>query len=117
LRRPEDAPFAMAGLWARWRPSARQAGLGDFEGETERPRPVETFAIITTGPNDVAAAVHDRMPVILAAAEEGQWLDADPKGAADLPDPVDGEMELYPVSRDLNNPANDRPSVVEPVES
>jgi putative SOS response-associated peptidase YedK len=46
-------PFAFAGLWEFWKP-------GDGEGE-----PVESCTLITTEPNELAAKVHDRMPVIL----------------------------------------------------
>jgi putative SOS response-associated peptidase YedK len=43
--------FAFAGLWERWR---------DPSGQW-----VKSFSILTTTPNAVTSAVHDRMPVIL----------------------------------------------------
>ncbi len=46
--------FAFAGLWERWR---------DANGTW-----LKTFSILTTTPNAVTSAVHDRMPVILNAA-------------------------------------------------
>lgn len=116
LRRPDDRLFAMAGLWTRWRPSQRQAGLTEFEGDAEEPREIETFAIVTTEPNDVAEQVHDRMPVMLERGEEDRWLEADQSDATDLLDPYTGQMELYEVSRDVNDPANDTPAVVAPIE-
>lgn len=44
--------FAFAGLWDRWRDRAA--------GQT-----LETCTILTTSPNSLVAAVHDRMPAIL----------------------------------------------------
>ena len=46
--------MALAGLWETWRSSS--AG--------ER---VRSFAIVTTEPNELCAALHNRMPVVLAA--------------------------------------------------
>src|SRR5262245_13539832 len=74
-------PFAFAGLWESW------------GSKTE---PVETFAIITTEPNALAATVHDRMPVILDPADFDRWL-AEP--AAELLRPYPAvRMRAYPVS-------------------
>jgi putative SOS response-associated peptidase YedK len=47
----EGELFAFAGIWDRWK---------DPSGTT-----VETCSILTTTPNAVTSAVHDRMPVIL----------------------------------------------------
>jgi putative SOS response-associated peptidase YedK len=47
----EGELFAFAGIWDRWR---------DARGNA-----VETCSILTTTPNAVTSAVHDRMPVIL----------------------------------------------------
>jgi putative SOS response-associated peptidase YedK len=44
--------MALAGLWENWRSPAG--------------RSVRIFAVITTTPNELCAALHDRMPVILA---------------------------------------------------
>jgi len=35
----DDRPFAMAGLYERWTPETRQAGLGDFSGGKEPSEP------------------------------------------------------------------------------
>jgi putative SOS response-associated peptidase YedK len=53
--------FAFAGLWDRWR---------DPTGKT-----VEICSILTTAPNAVTSAVHDRMPVILDPDTYDLWLD------------------------------------------
>jgi putative SOS response-associated peptidase YedK len=57
----EGALFAFAGLWDRWM---------DPTG-----KPVETCSILTTTPNAVTSAIHDRMPVILDPDDYDLWLD------------------------------------------
>jgi putative SOS response-associated peptidase YedK len=93
--------FAFAGLWERW------------EGEEE----IRSCALITTEPNGVVGAVHDRMPVILSPADYEAWLEADdPDLLRSLLRPYPGEeMEGYAVSPAVNSPRNDDPAVIEPV--
>jgi putative SOS response-associated peptidase YedK len=52
--------FAFAGLWDGWKDSSGQW--------------VKTCSILTTTPNAVTAAIHDRMPVILAPDTTGLGL-------------------------------------------
>ena len=61
------APFAFAGLWDRWKDPA--GGV------------LESYTIITTTPNELAATVHDRMPVILRPQDYDLWLSRPPRGA------------------------------------
>jgi putative SOS response-associated peptidase YedK len=80
--------FAFGGLWDRWtEPSGKI---------------VETCSILTTAPNAVTSAVHDRMPVILDPDGYDLWLDPgmrDPGAASDLLRPCDARlMRCYPVS-------------------
>jgi putative SOS response-associated peptidase YedK len=85
--RPADSkPIAFAGIWDSW------------NGERE---PVESCSIITTDANDLSAAIHDRMPVILRGEEADAWIDPDvdePKTLAGLlrPFPAD-EMVCHEV--------------------
>ncbi|MFC4358927.1 SOS response-associated peptidase [Halobium salinum] len=119
----DDRPFAMAGIWERWHPKARQSGLAEFgQGGADDPDPestvVETFAVLTTEPNATVSGLHDRMAVVLAPDEEDAWLDADPDAAGALLDPYpDDAMHAYPVSTRVNSPRNDDPSLVEAVEA
>jgi putative SOS response-associated peptidase YedK len=112
----DDRPFAMAGLWERWTPETQQTGLDAFgsdgadHGEAD---PVETFTVLTTEPNAVVEPLHHRMAVILDPDEERAWLDG-----ADVsldPAPADG-FRSYPVSTAVNNPANDSPELLRPVD-
>jgi putative SOS response-associated peptidase YedK len=103
VRRRDRAVFAFAGLWEVW---------------TKGAEPLETFTILTTGPNDVLRPIHDRMPVILAKDDWPLWLDPDGKDAAAVapllrPCPGDG-WEAVPVSRFVNNPRNEGPGCLEP---
>ncbi len=99
-------PFAMAGLWEHWEPK-------DEGGEG----PVETFTILTTAPSEFMSRLHNRMPVILGQGSAEAWLAGEP-----LPDgdgsPADPEVALraWPVSRRVNSPRNEDPSLIEPAE-
>jgi putative SOS response-associated peptidase YedK len=102
IHRKDDAPFAFAGIWDHWQ-SAEQV--------------IESAAIIVTEPNEVMAAIHNRMPVILDPEDYALWLDHNQplQRIQDLlrPSP-DGDLEAYPVSRLVNAPANDGPACIEP---
>ena len=104
IRMRDDQVFAFAGLWERWRSP---------EGET-----VETCAIITGRPNDVAAPIHDRMPVILPPDAIDLWLSPTlaPEIAVALLEPFPAaEMEAIPVSTRVNSPRNDDADCVAPL--
>lgn len=98
---PGDELFALAGLWEEW---------VNPEGD-ER---VESVVLITTTPNRVVSAVHDRMPVILRPDEESDWLTAPPHAAAKLLKPYEGEMKRHEVSQRLNTAAFDDASLLLP---
>jgi putative SOS response-associated peptidase YedK len=103
LRLASREPFAMAGLWDRWRTP---------EGE-----PLFSFTILTTTANGLVLAVHDRMPVILPRKAEEAWLDpkSPPEALKALLVPYVGEMEALPLSTAVNNPRNDGPELLAPV--
>lgn len=103
VRMADGRPFAFAGLWERWE------GPG---GE------VASCVLLTTGPNDLLAPIHDRMPVILSPADYGPWLDPESQAPAALlpllrPFPPDA-MVAFPVRTLVNNPAADDPRCIEP---
>jgi putative SOS response-associated peptidase YedK len=113
----DDRPFAMAGIWTRWTPQTAQTGLSEFgAGGPSDPEPRETFAVVTTEPNDLVADLHHRMAVVLDPAEESTWLDGSPEAAADLLDPYPAdEMTAHEVSTRVNDVSNDGPELVDPV--
>ena len=98
--------FAFAGLWERWR---------DPSGQW-----VKSCSILTTTPNAVTSAVHDRMPVILHPDSYDLWLDPGMQNVAaisELLKPYDaGLMRCYPVSTRINHVANDDEECSRPVE-
>jgi len=77
-----------------------------------------TCTIITTTPNDLVAAIHNRMPVILERDDEARWADARVTDlAAVLPclKPLPAQrMEAHAVSTLVSSPANEGPRLVEP---
>lgn len=107
IRRQDRKPFAFAGLWSTWKDP-------EHGGE-----PVETFTILTTGPNDLMRPLHDRMPVIVARENFDLWLDPKMEDAEKLqpllvPHAVEG-FEAFPVSRLVNSPANEVAGCIEPL--
>jgi putative SOS response-associated peptidase YedK len=69
IRLRSSRPFAFAGIW-----SLRRSEVGSRSA---------TCAIVTCPPNELMAAIHDRMPVILSPGARDRWLD-----------PTAGEAEL-----------------------
>ena len=102
-------PFALAGLWEAWH------GPGKSEGP-----PLESCSLITTDANKLAAKVHDRMPVILDAADYDAWLDPENDDTAELQrllEPYDHkQMSAKPVSTFVNNARNQGAKCIEPRE-
>jgi putative SOS response-associated peptidase YedK len=73
------------------------------------------FTVLTTRPNKLIAAVHDRMPVIVPVARIDDWLTAPPAEAAALihPAPEDA-LIATPVSRRVNSVAHDDAACLAP---
>jgi putative SOS response-associated peptidase YedK len=98
--------FAFAGLWDRWK---------DPNGNW-----MKTCSILTTTPNSVTSAVHDRMPVILDQDCYDLWLDPGMNNVVEVSNllkPFDARlMRSYPVSTRINHAANDDEECSRPVE-
>jgi putative SOS response-associated peptidase YedK len=98
--------FAFAGLWDGWK---------NPEGQW-----VKTCSILTTSPNAVTSAVHDRMPVILPKDHYYAWLDpgmTDVQVVSEFLKPFDPSlMRCYPVSTRINRVENDDVECSRPVE-
>ena len=105
-RQNDKQPFAMAlgnrglmtfaGLWDLWKAT---------DGAT-----IKSFTIITTRANDLAASIHDRMPVILPSGAYASWLNPTMRNSrislARMV-PYAGPMRRYPVSTRINQVQND----------
>jgi len=101
----DGRPFAFAGLWEAWE------GAGHST--------LESCTILTTAANDLVRPIHDRMPVIVAAADYARWLDPAVQQAEAVapllrPYPAE-EMEAYAVSPRVNSPAKDDAGYLEKV--
>lgn len=109
VHRPDDEPYAFAGLWAVWR--------GPDKDDSQRLR---STTIITTNANEAMAKIHDRMPVVLPASAWDEWLDPandDIETLGRLLVPAPSELTvLRPVSTQVNKVANKGPELVEEVE-
>ncbi len=92
-------PFAFAGLWERW-----MAPDG---------KPLDSFAIITTDPNEVAAKVHTRMPVIVEPKDYTRWLSVEEeRPPIDLLRPYDAAgMKAWKVDPRVGNVRNNEPGL------
>jgi putative SOS response-associated peptidase YedK len=104
IRRADDRPFALAGLWDRWGPDK-----------------LESCTIITTDANDLLRPLHERMPVILSEGDYDTWLDPTIRDAAALESllkPAASDLlTMHPVDAVVNSPAEDVPQCIEPLQS
>jgi putative SOS response-associated peptidase YedK len=92
----------MAGLWDVW------TGGG---------RTIPCVTILTTDANELLEPIHDRMPVVLPAADEDDWLSAGPERRAALCRPYPGDdLVADEISTRVNDPDNDDPRVVDPLD-
>jgi len=94
--------LAMGGVWESWRAPDGQI--------------LRTCAVITTGPNEVMAPVHDRMPVIIPPEHWQDWLSAAPeKVDALLAPPAAQDMQAWPVDRRMSRTTEDGPDLIVPL--
>lgn len=90
IRLPDEAPFAIAGLWDSWK--------------TPEGTRLETCCVVTTSSRGDLAAVHDRMPLVLDAEAQRRWLTASPEEARELLDaPSPLPLKVIPVSSYVND--------------
>jgi putative SOS response-associated peptidase YedK len=105
VTRGDGGPFAFAGLRTAWR---------DPRGEWLR-----SCAIVTTRANATIERIHPRMPAILDAADEADWLDpgTPPERLQAMLHPLaDAETHARPVSKAVNDARYDGPEcLAEPV--
>ena len=95
------------------------AGLYNTYTSSQTGKQINTYAILTTGPNALIEPIHHRMPVILSQEEEDAWLNPDLVEIEQIklflkPYPAD-QMTAHPVSTRVNYPGNDDPDVIKPL--
>jgi putative SOS response-associated peptidase YedK len=103
IRLRSGEPFAFAGVWGCW---------VSRDGEV-----VESVSILTAPAEGVVAALHDRMPVVLAPDAYGTWLEPGPAPEALLKPARIEELVTQPVSSAVNSPQNDSPACLAPPEA
>lgn len=103
IHREDRALFGMAGLWEVWH--------SPDGGE------IRSCTILTTEANDFMKAFHHRMPVILQPDDYPLWLSAaeqSPSVLQPLMKPSSVGLTAYSVSKAVNRPVNDNPTLIEP---
>lgn len=96
-------PFAFAGLWDAWKDPA----TGEW---------LQTFAILTTTPNELTGQVHTRMPVILHPRDYDRWLERDrpEQPPVDLLRPYEAEeMRMSACNPAVGNVRNNGPEMLQ----
>ncbi|MCP5247988.1 MAG: SOS response-associated peptidase [Candidatus Accumulibacter sp.] len=94
--------MAFGGLWESW--------------TTPTGEVVRSCCIVTTAANDLLHAVHDRMPLILAAEQWPAWLAAPAAEVVPLIRPLaDAELQCWPVSQRVGQASNDDPALIVPL--
>ncbi len=102
---PTDAAcFGFAGLWEHW--TAPDGSV------------LETSAVVTTAANALMATIHDRMPVILDAADYQSWMQGTATEArADQTLPGAERMRAFAVGKAVGNVRNNSAELIAPLES
>jgi putative SOS response-associated peptidase YedK len=113
IHRSDGEPIVFAGMWERWKPRLEDGKTVDEDADV-----IETCTILTTTPNDTMAAIHNRMPVLLAPTVWDDWLSADADmdhiGSLMVPAP-DDLLTLVPVSTAVNNVRNKGEELIAPM--
>ncbi|TNE92543.1 MAG: SOS response-associated peptidase [Deltaproteobacteria bacterium] len=103
IRRIDRLPFAMAGLYAKWKPPGTDS-------------PLVSCTIVTTEPNALTSQIHDRMPVILPPETWDAWLDRERDDASELLATASPEAwEAVPVHRRIGNVRCEGPECFEEI--
>jgi putative SOS response-associated peptidase YedK len=99
------------------------AGLWDCVKYEDAEQKLYTYSIITTDSNKQLNFLHDRMPVILDAGSEEMkiWLDPErnkwSKELQSILQPYKGELDCYPVSKEVGKVGNNSPDFIIPIDS
>lgn len=96
-----DEPLLLAGLWETWR-------HGDDI--------VDSCTVITRDSTGGPAEYHHRMPVFLQREDVDSWMAGPAELAHHMVHKTSTEgIDIYPVSREVNNSRNDYASLINPI--
>lgn len=110
VKRKDGQLMCFAGLW----------DCVQYEGSEEK---LYTYTIITTDSNKQLNFLHDRMPVLLDNGSDAVRIWLDPKRSEwskelqGLLKPYQGELEIYPVIKDVGKVGNNSPTFIIPLDS
>ncbi|MGB7416036.1 MAG: SOS response-associated peptidase [Thermosynechococcaceae cyanobacterium] len=100
IQQQHHSLFAFAGLWESW-------------------QEIETCTILTTAANEDMQPIHHRMPVIISPDFYEQWLDPWAQQNQQVHDLLNAmpqpNLEVFPVSTQINNAAFDGPECLRPL--
>jgi hypothetical protein len=115
IKRKDGQLMCFAGLW--------DVVKYDDDVDGKEKEKLYTYTIITTDSNKQLKFLHDRMPVIFTPGSDELKMWLDPvryewsKELQGLLKPWDGELEIYPVSKDVGKVGNDSASFIVPIDS
>ncbi|KAI9673639.1 MAG: hypothetical protein M1817_002276 [Caeruleum heppii] len=110
VKRKDEKLMMFAGLW----------DCAQYEDSDDK---IYTYTIITTDSNTQLKFLHDRMPVVLEDGSDDlrTWLDPGrsswSKELQSLLRPYKGDLDIYPVSKDVGKVGNNSPSFIIPISS
>lgn len=102
ITRADGQPLSLAGLWERW-------------SDPETGEDILSATIIVCEANAFMSKLHHRMPVVLAAEQIGDWLDA-PRPELLVPAP-EGSLQAWQVSPQVNSSRYQGTDTVEPLQA
>jgi putative SOS response-associated peptidase YedK len=100
IARADGDMLAFAGLWESWRAPDAEV--------------LRSFVILTTPANAALAALHDRMPALIEAADWPLWLGEQDGDPAALLRPSAAPLRIWPVATRVNDVRNDGPGLLAP---
>jgi len=96
-------PFALAGLWERWR-------------NKETDEELQSATLITTAANAFMESLHHRMPMVLEPGAADAWLSGDMQMIEAATENAPS-LRAWPVDRRVNNARNEGEPLIEPAGS
>lgn len=103
VRRPHNRPFFLAGLWTRYPVAPGRA--------------YDSFGLVSVEADPWLARLALRVPLKLSSTQALEWLNpkTTEENLMELLAVKDDELEAYPVSQLVNDPANQSNLVVSPI--
>jgi len=96
-------PMAFAGIWESW--TSKESG-----------EILESVCVVTTGPNEIMAPIHDRMPVIVSPDHWKDWMTGPVEEVKELIASYPAsQMQAWPVSRRVSKSGEEGADLIESV--